>query len=65
MGIGLQWLLRLWSRWRLAMPLRWWWLSWAGALVIGAIAPTSVLKTLTGRGWTWRGRSLALQTPKG
>jgi len=57
-GIGLQLAIRLWSRRRFRLPLDWWWLAWAGALVIGAIAPVSVVKTLTGRGWTWRGRSL-------
>ena len=57
-GIGLQFAIRLWSRSRFGLPLDWWWLGWAGALVIGAIAPVSVVKTLTGRGWTWRGRSL-------
>jgi len=57
-GIGLQFAIRLWSRRRFDLPLDWWWLAWAGALVIGAIAPVSVVKTLTGRGWTWRGRSL-------
>ena len=57
-GIALQLAIRLWSRHRFRLPLDWWWLAWAGALVIGAIAPVSVVKTLTGRGWTWRGRSL-------
>ena len=57
-GIGLQFAIRLWCRRRFRLPLDWWWLAWAGALVIGAIAPVSVVKTLTGRGWTWRGRSL-------
>jgi hypothetical protein len=55
---ALQLAIRLWSRRHFRLPLDWWWLAWAGALVIGAIAPVSVVKTLTGRGWTWRGRSL-------
>ena len=59
LGISLQATLRLWSAWRFGLPLRWWWLCWAGALLIGAIAPVSVFRTLTGRGWTWRGRRLA------
>ena len=29
------------------------------SLLVGAIGPTSVWRTLTGRGWTWKGRSLA------
>jgi hypothetical protein len=62
-GIALQLAIRLWSRWRFQAPLDYWWLAWAGGLVIGAIAPVSVGKTLTGRGWTWRGRNLAADTP--
>jgi cellulose synthase/poly-beta-1,6-N-acetylglucosamine synthase-like glycosyltransferase len=58
LGIGLQLAIRLWSRRRFATPLDWWWLAGLGGLVIGAIAPVSVWKTLSGRGWTWRGRSL-------
>ncbi len=60
-AIGLQLAIRLWSRRRFATPLDWWWLAGLGGLVIGAIAPVSVLKTLSGRGWTWRGRSLQSQ----
>jgi hypothetical protein len=58
-GIGLLWLLRLWSRWRFGTPLRYWWLSGLGGLLIAAIVPASIWKTSTGRGWTWRGRPLA------
>jgi hypothetical protein len=58
LGIALQLVIRLWSRRRFGTPLDWWWLAGLGGLVIGAIAPVSVIKTLTGRGWTWRGRSL-------
>ncbi|MCP9841378.1 glycosyltransferase [Synechococcus sp. J7-Johnson] len=58
-GVGLQLALRLWSRWRFRLDLRYWWLSWLGGLVIGAIAPVSIWKVSTGQGWTWRGRSLA------
>lgn len=57
-AIVLQLALRLWSRRRFGTPLDWWWLAGLGGLVIGAIAPVSVAKTLSGRGWTWRGRSL-------
>ena len=59
LGIALQLLLRLWTRARFQVPLRHWWLMGAGGLVVGAIGPTSVWRTLTGRGWTWKGRSLA------
>jgi H+/Cl- antiporter ClcA len=59
LGIGLQLAIRLWSRFRFATPLRYWWLAWLGGLLIGAIVPASMWKTTTGQGWTWRGRSLA------
>ncbi|WP_254927350.1 glycosyltransferase [Cyanobium sp. T1B-Tous] len=58
LAIGLQLAIRFWSRRRFGTPLHWWWLAGIGGLVIGAIAPVSVWKTLSGRGWTWRGRSL-------
>jgi hypothetical protein len=44
-GVTLQLAIRLWSRWRFQAPLDYWWLAWAGGLVIGAIAPVSVAKT--------------------
>jgi cellulose synthase/poly-beta-1,6-N-acetylglucosamine synthase-like glycosyltransferase len=59
LGIGLQLVLRLWTRHAFQVPLKHWWLMGAGGLVIGALGPTSVWRTLTGRGWTWKGRSLA------
>jgi cellulose synthase/poly-beta-1,6-N-acetylglucosamine synthase-like glycosyltransferase len=40
------------------MPPRYWWLTGLGGLFVVAIGLTSVLKTETGWGWTWRGRSL-------
>lgn len=58
-AIALQLALRLWTQRAFAMPLRHWWLMGAGGLLVGAIGPTSVWRTLTGRGWTWKGRSLA------
>ena len=57
-GIGLQLALRIWSREQFRLPLRHWWLMGAGGLVVGALGPTSVWRSLTGRGWTWKGRSL-------
>ena len=59
LGIGLQLQLRLWTRQQFQVPLTHWWLMGAGGLVVAAIGPTSVWRTLTGRGWTWRGRPLA------
>ncbi len=58
-GIGLQLALRLWIRARFLVPLRHWWLMGLGGLVVGAIGPTSVWRTRSGRGWTWKGRPLA------
>ena len=58
LGIGLHLTLRLWTRRAFALPLRHWWLMGAGGLVLGALAPTSVWRTLSGRGWTWKGRAL-------
>ena len=58
-AIALQLALRLWSRVQFQLPLRHWWLMGAGGLIIGAIGPTSVWRTLSGRGWTWKGRPLA------
>jgi hypothetical protein len=37
---------------------RYWWLTGLGGLFVAAIGLASVLKTETGWGWTWRGRSL-------
>jgi len=58
-GIGLQLLLRLWIRRQFQVPLTLWWLMGAGGLVVAAIGPVSVWRTLSGRGWTWKGRPLA------
>jgi len=58
-GIPLLLALALWRWWRFGLRPRYWWLSWLGALLIAAIVPASIWKTSTGRGWTWRGRSLA------
>jgi len=59
LGVGLQLQLRLWTQRQFQVPLRHWWLMGMGGLLVGAIGPTSVLRSLTGRGWTWKGRSLA------
>jgi hypothetical protein len=58
-GIGLQLVLRLWTRRQFQLPLTFWWLMGAGGLVVAAIGPVSVWRTLSGRGWTWKGRPLA------
>ena len=57
-AIAQQFLIRRWNRQRFEMPLTYWWLMGAGGLLVGAIGPVSVWRTLTGRGWTWKGRQL-------
>ena len=59
MALVLQIVLRFWIEDRFGVPMRFWWLMGAGGLLVGAIAPVSVWRSITGRGWTWKGRSLA------
>ena len=59
MALVLQIVLRFWIQDRFGVPMRFWWLMGAGGLLVGAIAPVSVWRSITGRGWTWKGRSLA------
>ena len=40
-------------------PVKYLWLGWLGGGIISAICLVSMIKTETGWGWTWRGRSLA------
>ena len=58
-GIGLQWCLRYWSQRTFGVPMRHWWWMGAGGCLLAALGPTSVWRSLTGRGWTWKGRSLS------
>ncbi|KGG26106.1 MULTISPECIES: glycosyltransferase [unclassified Prochlorococcus] len=58
-GVLLQFILRLWTRQKFEVPLTNWWLMSAGGILVGLLGPTSVWRTLTGRDWTWKGRSLA------
>jgi GT2 family glycosyltransferase len=58
-GIGLQLVLRLWIRRQFQLPISFWWLMGAGGMVVAAIGPVSVWRTISGRGWTWKGRPLA------
>jgi len=57
--ITMQFYLRQLSREITEIPLRYWWLSGVGGFLLSAIAIGSVIKTETGWGWTWRGRSLS------
>ncbi len=58
-GIALNLALRLWAQQRVLLPARHWWLAGVGGGLIAAITLASIWKSTTGRGWTWRGRSLA------
>lgn len=58
-AVSLQTALRQESAKVIGQPLRYVWLGWLGGLLVSAIALTSIVKTETGWGWTWRGRSLA------
>ncbi len=44
------------------IPMDYWWLSGVGGIIVAALALTSIVKTETGWGWTWRGRSLGQHT---
>lgn len=41
------------------LPTRYWWAMGIGGILVSAIVVASIVKTETGWGWTWRGRSLA------
>ncbi|GAB4212960.1 MAG: hydroxychlorobactene glucosyltransferase CruC [Synechococcales cyanobacterium] len=59
-GLGL--VAQISIRWQLqskaGLPMRYGWLTWLGGLVTVCIILASAYKTLTGHGWTWRGRPL-------
>jgi glycosyltransferase involved in cell wall biosynthesis len=59
-AIALQFNLRKANAEQFQQPLRYWYLGWLGGILITGIAITSIIKTETGWGWTWRGRTLAL-----
>ena len=64
LAIAQQCLLRLYISKTFGIPTTLWWLMGVGGLLVGAIGPVSVWRTLTGRGWTWKGRQLRPSTPK-
>jgi cellulose synthase/poly-beta-1,6-N-acetylglucosamine synthase-like glycosyltransferase len=43
------------------LPTHYWWLAGIGGVLVAAITIASIIKTETGWGWTWRGRSLKQQ----
>ncbi len=58
LNLASQYLLRRYSGAWIGGPTRYWWLSGLGGVLLAAMALTSVVKTETGWGWTWRGRQL-------
>jgi glycosyltransferase involved in cell wall biosynthesis len=58
-AIALQFKLRKANAEQFKQPLKYWYLGWLGGIIVASIAITSIIKTETGWGWTWRGRSLA------
>jgi cellulose synthase/poly-beta-1,6-N-acetylglucosamine synthase-like glycosyltransferase len=57
-AIILQYKLRTLATQALHSPPKYWWLHGLGGLLVAVMAIASVIKTETGWGWTWRGRSL-------
>ncbi len=57
-AIILQYKLRIIAGRALYSPPKYWWLHGLGGLLVAVMAIASVIKTETGWGWTWRGRSL-------
>jgi len=58
LGVLLIYLIRLSMYKGLGFETKYWWLSWMGAFLLCYIVIISILKTYTGKNWTWRGRSL-------
>lgn len=56
--IALQYDLRRRLKPGLGIAPHYWWLTGVGGLAVAAVAIGSIIKTETGWGWTWRGRSL-------
>lgn len=57
-SIALQYDLRRVGETETHISPRYWWLSAVGGAIVAAMAIVSIIKTETGWGWTWRGRSL-------
>lgn len=58
LSLSLYFGLRLQGYRQVNIPIRYWWLSSLGGLLVVSIAIASIIKTETGWGWTWRGRPL-------
>ncbi len=57
-NIGLQLRLRLWIRKEFDLPIKFWWLMSAGGVILLFLGPNSIFRSITGYGWTWKGRKL-------
>ncbi|HIK56000.1 MAG TPA: glycosyltransferase [Synechococcales cyanobacterium M55_K2018_004] len=57
-GIAIHYHLRCICAQETKIPPKYWWLTGVGGLVVAAMMVASIIKTETGWGWTWRGRSL-------
>lgn len=57
-GLLQQYFVRLRSEPYTLISTKYWWAMGIGGLVVCAIVLTSMVKTVTGWGWTWRGRQL-------
>ncbi len=58
LALLLQYILRNWLSHRLNLATRYWYLMAIGGVIIAFIGPVSIWKTITGKGWTWKGRHL-------
>ena len=59
LAVSMQLYGRVMSAHILGQPAKYLWLGWLGGGIISVICLVSMIKTETGWGWTWRGRSLA------
>ena len=50
---------RYWIKIKYALPMDYWYLNGFGGMVVVYISFLSIYKTITGLGWTWKGRQLS------
>jgi len=50
---------RYWIKIKYALPMNYWYLNGFGGMVVVYISFLSIYKTITGLGWTWKGRQLS------
>ena len=59
LSIFIQFYIRYWCKQKFNMPMKHWYLVWLGGIIISLIGISSTWKTITGYGWTLKGRKLA------